>query len=842
MRVEEILRRDDVPADVRLALAALSEVGGCGRTPAEIAWDYHVAAVTANLARALTDPSLGLDGIAEATLASACELTASEHGFVATIDRRTGAAVAHMLIGRAGTPDEPERRRVTFKRDADGRFPSLWGHSFSERADLYTNDPSGHPQGGPQPAGHPEIRSFLTVPAVLGGDALGQIALANTPSGYADRHLEAIRRLSGLLALAIQRERVMGDLRSSLSLYSGLYGSAVGGVSVHDREGRIVEANDAACEIFGFSREQLFHGDPSYPAWQAVHEDGSRFEPGTSPLRATLRTGLAQRDVVMGLPDPDDGSTRWVLTNCEPLRDAGTGELQGAVATFVDVTRLKQAEAGLRRNAEQLRALVKTSHVPMLIVDRDMRILLANDAFTRATGYTSDDIPDVEAWWAKAYPDPEYRDKVRAGWLERLEGARSRGGSVPAAEVWVTGGDGRRLLMRVGMTPLGERNLVVLEDLTDRRRAEEGQRLAAVGQLAAGVAHDFNNLLMAMSLAAEVANSSEAPEDYRRLSSVVGASTRRGADLCRNLMAFARPGEPQTAPTSLESAIDEALGLAARETEAVDVTVTRDYGEGRRAVLADSAQLQQVFLNIIINACHAMPGGGTLRVATSYGAAGTSTATARFTDTGTGMSEETLARVFEPFFTTKGRLGESDTPGAGLGLSVSHGIVTAHGGTIRLTSAPGRGTTAEVSLPLSTSPATLLPQTPRRLPEAPPDTRHRVLVADDEQPIRDLIGIQLSLEGVEAVLAADTHEALAALRSHRFDAILSDLMMPGGGAREVLAALSETADAPPVIVMTGRLEQSLRDELLGRGAAACLAKPFQRDDLVSALAEALAPR
>lgn len=835
MRIEEILRRDDVPADVKLALR---ELGGRGRTPAGIAWDYRVASVTARLARALTDASIGLDGIAEATLASARDLTGSEHGFVATIDRRTGAAVTHMLIGRPEAPAGPERRRVVFERDAEGRFPSLWGYSLNEQMDFYTNDPAAHPETSPRPPGHIEVASFLSAPAVLGGEAMGQIALANAPGGYADRHLEAVRRLSGLLALAIQRERVLADLRSSLALYGGLFNSAVGGVSVHDREGRIIEANEAACEILGFSREQLFGGDPSYPAWRAVHEDGSPFEPGTSPLRATLRTGLPRRGVVMGLPNPTDGGTRWVLTNCEPLLDGGTGELQGAVATFVDITGLKQAEAGLRRNAEQLRELVRTSHVPMLIVDGEMRILLVNDAFTRATGYTAEHIPEIDSWWTRAYPDPEYRARVRAGWSDRLEKARHHGGAIPAVEVWVTGEDGRRLLMRVGMSPLGERNLVVLEDLTDRRRAEEGQRLAAVGQLAAGVAHDFNNLLMAMSLAAEVASFSEAPEDYRRLSRVVGASARRGADLCRNLMAFARPGEPQVAPTSLESAIDEALGLAARQIEAVEVTVVRDYAAEPRAVLADAGQLQQVFVNLIINACHAMPGGGTLTVSTGH-VAGEGLATARFADTGAGMAEETLARVFEPFFTTKGRLGESDTPGAGLGLSVSHGIVTAHGGTIRLISVPGVGTTAEVALPTSEAPAALLPGSPGTMPEAAPGTRHRVLVADDEQPIRELIGVQLSLEGIEAILAADTHEALAALRSHRFDAIISDLMMPGGGAREVLGAVSGMAGAPPVIVMTGRLEQSLRDELLRCGAAGCLAKPFQREALVRALAEVL---
>ena len=383
-------------------------------------------------------------------------------------------------------------------------------------------------------------------------------------------------------------------------------------------------------------------------------------------------------------------------------------------------------------------------------------------------------------------------------------------------------------------------------DITALKAAQEAYRLAAVGQLAAGVAHDFNNLLLAIGGTAQMVEMGRC--EPARLVDTVVKSTRRGAEITRNLMAFARPEEPRRASGHLETSLDAALAVANRQLANAEIDVVRRYPAASRPVVFDATQMEQVFLNLIINASHAMPRGGTLTVGTEYPSASSETAEAviRVTDTGTGIASEHLDHIFEPFFTTKGRPGESETPGSGLGLSVSYGLVTAHGGTIAVSSELGFGTTFEIRLPLSEEMATV---------EEPADDTAiaqrdiatlkgaRLLVAEDETDVLLLLRGLFDAIGCELVTAATASEAIEALRGQEFDLVLADLMMPGGGGRAVLK-FSRTlgTDASPVIIMTGRLERALHDEVMALGAARSIEKPFNLSELLRVLAEVLGSR
>jgi CheY-like chemotaxis protein len=258
--------------------------------------------------------------------------------------------------------------------------------------------------------------------------------------------------------------------------------------------------------------------------------------------------------------------------------------------------------------------------------------------------------------------------------------------------------------------------------------------------------------------------------------------------------------------------------------------------------------MEQVFLNLIINACHAMPQGGTLTIGTEYSSfkPEVGAVVVRVTDTGTGIAPEHLTRIFEPFFTTKGRLGESETPGSGLGLSVSHGLVTAHGGTITVSSELGSGTTFEIRLPLTpaeTPAATAADCTTVSLRDVPELKGARVLVAEDETYVLNLLQKLLNPLGCNLTTATTADKAIEALRWQKFDLVLSDLMMPGGGGRAVLEFHRNMGDdAPPVIIMTGRLERVLHDEVIAMGAAQTIEKPFDMDKLLRLLAEVLGRR
>jgi two-component system, cell cycle sensor histidine kinase and response regulator CckA len=251
-----------------------------------------------------------------------------------------------------------------------------------------------------------------------------------------------------------------------------------------------------------------------------------------------------------------------------------------------------------------------------------------------------------------------------------------------------------------------------------------------------------------------------------------------------------------------------------------------------------------VLLNLIINAQHAMPAGGKLTVEARHVGNDNDTGhvVIAVADTGVGIPPDHLRRIFEPFFTTKGRLGESDTPGTGLGLSVAHGIITAHGGTIRVESEPGLGARFEVALP-ACEPAAAPEEEAAPRPCAPLEVAQRVatrvLVAEDAKMLSSLMRAILAGHGHEVTCVDDTEAALAALQSDRFDLVITDLLMPGGGGRQVLSFVRTLGDPPPVLVVTGVTEKHVEREALEMGAAAYIRKPFTRAELTEAVTAVL---
>jgi len=254
-----------------------------------------------------------------------------------------------------------------------------------------------------------------------------------------------------------------------------------------------------------------------------------------------------------------------------------------------------------------------------------------------------------------------------------------------------------------------------------------------------------------------------------------------------------------------------------------------------------------VFLNLFINAAHAMPSGGTLSVRTACEQRDGQTVevVARVSDTGDGMPQDVLRRVFEPFFTTKGQLGGSDVPGTGLGLAVSHGIVTAHGGTIVAFSEVGEGTTFELRFPVH---ACTEPGAGRASAGAQGDTPpaaaagQRVLIVEDEPELREVLGQVLRGSGYSVHTAEGAEQGIELLDSQQFDLVISDLLMPGGGGKTVLRHAGKLAGPVPVLIVTGRLEAGEVEEAEALGAAGVLHKPLSGREILAAAAGILGPR
>jgi len=368
------------------------------------------------------------------------------------------------------------------------------------------------------------------------------------------------------------------------------------------------------------------------------------------------------------------------------------------------------------------------------------------------------------------------------------------------------------------------------------------------------VAHDFNNLLAvilgSLDLARNRLGKGISPlKDLDR----IGGACLRARDLIRQILNFAR-ARPEEDSGILQPLplIKETLKLlqASRPRGILLRTRFSEEAEGARIAM-DPSRLQQIVLNLYANAVQAMEGEGTLAISADLVSPETGEDSEDrfrlvFADTGRGFDEPTAARIFDPFFTTKGVLGDGDVPCTGLGLSVAQGIVTAHGGTIGVESTAGRGTTVDMRFPAvelgevsETSPAATQQPSASETEAVRPMEPRRVLVADDDDELRELLGETLTGAGYVVTTVESATKAVEALQTGEFDVVLSDVKMPGGGGQAVVGAALELAQAPPVLLITGWTDGNLQQELLSLGARACLPKPISVRDLLAAVSDCL---
>jgi signal transduction histidine kinase/CheY-like chemotaxis protein len=366
-------------------------------------------------------------------------------------------------------------------------------------------------------------------------------------------------------------------------------------------------------------------------------------------------------------------------------------------------------------------------------------------------------------------------------------------------------------------------------------RLRQAQKMEAVGLLAGGIAHDFNNLLTVMLGRIELVLD-ELPEGMalRHEVLLVQGAAERAATLTRQLLAFGRKQVLQTRLVDINQVVGNFEGMLERLIGEQVILTTRLEG-GLRDVMADPNQIEQILVNLVINARDAMPDGGTITIETTNGTmpgSSMSCAVISVRDTGTGMTPEVEARVFEPFFTTK-EVGK----GTGLGLATVYGIVKQHEGEIELETAPGRGSEFRVYLPY----AGAAQEAPDEAVETPPASAGTVLIVEDEPEVRMLIARMLRREGYDVLEAGDGESAIQVAKGpERIDLLLTDVVMPGMSGSELTRIVKELRADIKVIYMSGYTHDMIERHGVFAPGTAFLQKPFSARALSRAVHDVMA--
>jgi PAS domain S-box-containing protein len=486
----------------------------------------------------------------------------------------------------------------------------------------------------------------------------------------------------------------------------------------------------------------------------------------------------------------------------------------------------ERTEGVLAQSEQRYRHLYERNVAGLFRTSVEGEILECNEAFAHILGYEGR-APVIGLDVRELYFDPAERcrvvEKVRAeGQLRDIEVCLRR---QDGSQVWIL----ENLTLVESDLPGGQVLEGALIDMTERKKLEEqlrqAQKMESIGRLAGGVAHDFNNVLQALLSITQVLRAHRSdPERFTTSLEELEQHVRRGAALTRQLLLFARREVSKTERLDLNHVVQEAAGLLRRLVRE-NVTFSVETSDEPLRVDADHNQLDQVLMNLIVNACDAMPGGGDLAVRT--GRLSDTEAYVEVRDSGVGMSEELQERIFDPFFTTK-----VSGQGTGLGLAVVHGIVVQHGGRIDVTSRAGTGTVFRIVLPRRDSgeyPAVrgeLLE--PAQLPHG---RGERILLVEDEEGARAGLREILTMLGYEVVAAGSGEEVDLLSMDQKFDLLLTDLVLPGVHGPDLARRLKERWPELKVVLMSGYAEDEALRRSVNQGIAHFLQKPFDMETL-----------
>jgi PAS domain S-box-containing protein len=629
-------------------------------------------------------------------------------------------------------------------------------------------------------------------------------------------------------------------MKRSEARFTELFESLQEGIYIVTPEDKILEVNPALVSMLGYqSREEVLSKRVTEVFTDDLLRNAVAYHAGSS-------AGPQGREITLRRKD---GQPLHCLNTASAVRD-NNGRIIRFQGALVDITERRAMEKQLHQQQEFARRLIDSFPDLIFVVDPQRRYTFVSPKFKEVLGYEASDIIG-HTFGERTHLDD--RPAMVALFDDLIAGKQN----FASIEVRVRHTQGEWRSLKCNFSPLfneeGKIEGVVVSgrDVTEVKRLEsqliQAEKLAAMGQMLAGVAHELNNPLTAILGASELLRDRQGVDDNtKRQLEMTHRQARRAARIVQNLLEFSRPASPQKKNLDLNVVIDRTLQLHDHSLRRNNVEVEFHAVPGFPLIVGDANQLIQIFLNLISNAEHAIrevrPSG---RVQIRLGRSG-NRVFATVQDDGVGIKPEALPKIFDPFFTTKRPGG-----GTGLGLSICMSIVREHGGNIEAASLPAGGAAFTVSLPIAEIEAgkTPVPESDtgtgeRVLPTLTAFAKHTILVLDDEESIRMLLSEGLATYGLKVDCAATAEQALSMILATKYDAILCDLKLSGSGPNADGYGVSQrlkiaAGNKPEIIFMSGDLVSGEGSGLPPRSRH--LQKPFRMSDVLRILTEIFSP-
>jgi len=601
-------------------------------------------------------------------------------------------------------------------------------------------------------------------------------------------------------------------------------------------EGKIIYANPVAVSISGIEEEKLL----------GIYFIRLFEENTLKRVRDLMESAVDSPNTINGDLTVDIND-RQVLLNIIPIKDEDRNSI---IVILNDISERKHVEEALGQSEEQYRRLVEASPNTVL-VHSEGEIKYINAAGVELFGASGSQELIGRPYLDLVHPDDRAESK------ERMKKMLEEGLVAPFRDHMLIALDGRVINVESTGTTFKHQDKIMIQtiihDISDRKKAEEekarlasqllqAQKMEAIGTLAGGIAHDFNNLLMGIQghtsmMLMDVDSSHPMFEHLNEIKNHVKSSV----NLTKQLLGFARGGKYETRTTDLNELVKNQTRMFQRTRK--EITIYENYEKNLWAVDVDRGQIEQAFLNLYVNAWQAMSGGGDLVVKTENIIIDKNYETTfevkpgkyvkiSVADTGLGMDETTRQRIFEPFFTTR-EMGR----GTGLGLASVYGIIKNHEGFINVFSEPGEGTTFTVNLPASGKAVVKEKKAYNRLI----DGQGSILLVDDEEMIIGVGKQMINRLGYDVLTAGNGKEAIEIYKENqdKIDLVVLDMIMPGMGGGGTFEKLKEIDTDVRVLLSSGYSLNSQASEILAKGCAGFMQKPFYMEELSQKIAEIL---